>query len=251
MTDQDTQVTPDGLFSSEDSSKSDNITLSQDEIQKIVKQNLNAQEHIKNLESETKQYREQLSELQNELTKSRTIDELLESIQQQNTDTPGPTAPQINKEELLNELKAEVFRDLSAAQQSALEEQNAAEAVRAAEELYGEGYKSYVQQKAADLGVSLEQMEQYAKTSPKVFMELLGGQKSQTPTPTIGNQTLPPSNDSDIEARYKRVSTLRLMNTPEGIEARRLWESDEFQSQYRRHVLEKAQKEGSDFRNQI
>ena len=245
MTDQDTQVTPEGLFQTDDNQqKSDEITLSQDEIQKIVKQNLNAQEHIKRLESETKQYREQLSELQNELSKSRTIDELLEGIQQQN-ETPGPTAPQINKDELLNELKAEVFRDLSAAQQAALEEQNAAEAVRAAQERYGEGYKSYVQERATDLGVSLEQMEQYAKTSPKVFMELLGGQKVQTPTPTMGNQTLPPNQDTDIEATYKKVATLRLMNTPEGIEARRLWESNEFQAKYRQHILDKAEKQGS------
>jgi len=247
--DNQNQVTPDNqsLFSDDNQDKGE-PSFSQEDISKILKQNANAQEHIKNLETETAQFRSQIRELQEELQKAKSIDDLLDGLQQPN-DTPGTTSPQIDETQLLNKLKEEVFRDLSAAQQQALEEQNAAEAVRAAQEKFGDGYKSYVQQRAQELDLSLEQIENYARTSPKVFMELLGTPKGQTPSPTTGSLSAPIDSDADIEAKYRRISTLRLMNTPEGIEARRTWENPEFQAQYRRHILEKASEKGSTFGN--
>jgi len=243
------QVTPDApKFGSGDQPTTP--SFGQEDIEKMLKQNASAQDHIKELEGETKGYRQQINDLRDELAKSKSIDDLLEGMQQENQ--PGPTAPQFDEQQLLSKLKEEVFRDLSAVQQESLEDQNWVNSKAQAEQKYGTGYASYVDAKALELDVPVEQMEQYARTSPKVFMELLSGSGTSTPSPTQGTQSQPMNIDADIEARFHKVATLRLdKRTPEGRQANDTWNDPEFQKQYRQHIMDKAKTKGSSFGNQI
>lgn len=226
------------------SSDKSEVSFGKEDIEKILKQNSNATNHIKTLESETAEMRRQIKELQEELSKSHTIEELLSYERQTNSQNsePGSKTPQLNEQELLAKLKAEVFNDLTQAQQKSLEEQNWGEANRLAQEKFGEKYRSYVDQKAKELDISVKEMEQYARTSPKVFMQLLGGSTgTKQPQPTRSTQNLNLNSTPDISVQYATLIRARKQgNTPEAREARRILDDPDFQERYRLHILSKG-----------
>ena len=219
-------------------------SFNRDEIEKILKENSNAQSFIKELKSETSEMRSQIKTLQEELAKSRTIDDLFSKYGQQDFNEPGPNTPQVNEQELLAKLKAEVFAELSAEQQKAQEENNWRTALKQAEERFGEKYGSYVDARAQELGISIDDMRTYARTSPKVFLELLGGsQQRQTPRPTQSSQSgTPPGIGDDIEKQYARYVRLRNQPTEEGRQAREMLADPAFMEQYRLRILSSVTK---------
>lgn len=238
--------------SSDQSTNNQGGTFSADDIAKIVNQNRHAQDHIKTLESETASMRAELQRLQEELTRSRSIDDILAAMQQQDTNQPGPTAPQLNQAELLKTLKDEVFRDLTVAQQAAMEQQNWNESVSMLRERHGDGYAQYVDKRAQELGLPVPHLENLAKTSPRAFMELVNPGTTRSAAPTTGSYSSSPVNvDSETEAMFNKINTLRFRNTPEGREAKRTWEDPDFQRRYRVWVLEKAKTKGSQFGNTL
>jgi len=245
--DNQTQVTPDNLepeFGKGDHQPEtkQESKFSTEEIEKILKQNTNARSHIETLESETAQMRAEIKALQEQMEKSRTIDDLINTYGQQGDTTPGTTSPLVNEQELLAKLKAELKADLSAEQLREKEEQNWRESLVQAKAKFGEKYASYVDQKAQDLGIPVKDMESYARTSPKVFMELLGGSKSTSqPSPTYSSQTTSVGRaDDNIEIQYSRYVSLRKQDTPEGREAKRILQDPGFMERYRLHILSKA-----------
>lgn len=231
--------------------------FTEEDIEKILSRNSHAQQHIRTLESETAELRQQLQQLQEELGKSKSIDDLLEAMRQQDEETnmPGSTAPQLDKNELLAQLKEDVFAELNQAERARLEQQNWQETERLLREKYGEKYGFYVDERAKELDMTNEEMEALARTKPKVFMELIGERQSKasTPSPTQSSErSTPRYGDADIEIEFRRVAQLRKNPmTEEGREAARRWADPGFQARYRQHILEKARKEGSQFNNLI
>lgn len=227
-------------------------TFSAEDLAKIMNQNKHAQDHIKTLESETANMRAELQKLQEELARSRSIDDILAAMQQQDTNQPGSTAPQLNQAELLKTLKDEVFKDLSVAQQTAMEQQNWSESIKMLQQRHGEGYAKYVDQRAAELGLPVPHLENLAKTSPRAFMELVSPGTTRSAAPTTGSYSSSPVNaDAETEAMFVKINTLRFRNTPEGREAKRTWEDPDFQAKYRVWILEKAKNKGSNFGNTL
>lgn len=222
-----------------------------DDLDKILNQNRNAQDHIKTLESETAAMRAELQRLQEELARSKSIDDLLTHMRQPDQDLSGTTSPQFDQEQLLKTLKTEVFRDLTLAQQQSLERENWNKAVNTLRERHGDGYASYVDQRAKELDIPVAKMEELAKTSPNAFIELVSGGKTRTAAPTQGSQTFPLRTDAETEATFNKINALRFRNTPEGREAKRTWDDPDFQRRYRAFVLDKAKKAGSSFGNTI
>jgi len=253
--DNQTPVTPDtkAKFGSPDQGTgTSGGTFSADELNRILTQNKHAQDHIKTLETETASMRSELQRLQEELVRSKSVDDILAAMRQQDDNTPGTTPPQLNQTELLKTLKDEVFRDLSAAQQEAIEKQNWDNSVTMLKQRHGEGYAAYVDQRSTELGISVKHMENLAKTSPKAFMELVSPGANRSAAPTMGSSTASPINaDAETEAMFVKVNTLRFRNTPEGNEAKRLWTDADFQRRYRMWVLEKAKTKGSSFGNTL
>jgi len=240
-------------FGSDQGQNSNAPVFGKDDFDKILNQNRNAQDHIKTLESETAAMRAELQRLQEELIRSKSIDDLLSQMRQQDSTTtsPGTTSPQFDQEQLLKTLKAEVFRDLTQAQQQSLEIQNWNHSVAALRERHGEGYASYVDQRAKELDIPIPKLEELAKTSPNAFVELVSGKGTRSAAPTMGSQIAPPKNDADTEAMYVRINTLRYRNTPEGNEAKRVWSDPTFQQKYRMFILEKGKSKGSQFGNNL
>lgn len=212
-------------------------SFTKDDIEKILKQNTNAQSFIEQLKSETSEMREQIKVLQEELSKARTIDDLFDKYGQHDSG-PGPNTPPVNKQELLAELKADIFKEMSASEQKAKEEANWEESKRQAAERHGEKWDTYVDQRAKDLGISIQDMRTYARTSPKVFMELLGGQSQQkSSSPTQGSQRFAPQSGETVQDRYRRYIRIRHMNTEEGRQAREMLNNPVFMEEYRLAIL--------------
>lgn len=228
-------------------------SFGKDDIEKVLSQSRHAQDHIKTLETETATLRTELRVLQEEVAKSRSIDDLIAAMQQdQGTNSTGPKAPQLDQQELLTKLKQEVFRDLSTSQQQALEQKNWQQSISVLKERFGDKFGHQVDKRAEELGMPIEQMEIMAKTSPAAFIELVAGVKTtRTPAPTMGSQSAPYNSEADIEVMYARVIRLKTSNSPEGKEARKTWGDPEFQKQYRAHILSKAKKAGSSYGNMI
>lgn len=251
--DHQTPVTPDSAakFGADRVPDTKATLFGEEDITKILNQNRHAQDHIKTLETETATMRAELQRMQEELARSKSIDDLLATMQQQNTNEPGTTSPQLDQAELLNTLKDEVFKDLSLAQQRSLEMENWNKSVNALREQHGDGYASYVDRRAMELDIPVAKMEELAKTSPKAFIELVSPGTKRTPTPTMSGQSVPLNQDATLDAMFSRIQKLRQMNTPEGREAKAQWEDPGFQKQYRQYILEKAKKAGSTYGNNI
>lgn len=246
-------VTPDNAapqFGSDQGTGSTAV-FGKDEVERILNQNRHAQDHIKTLESETAAMRAELQALREELVKSKTIDDLLSGIRQPDSNQPGPTAPQIDQERLLKTLKDEIFKDLTAAQQQALERQNWEKSVTTLRERHGDGFATYVDQRAQELNIPVKKLEELAKTSPDAFVELVSPRGPRSAAPTTGSTSAPINIDKETEAYFTKISVLRLKNTPEGREAKRAWDDPDFQRRYRMWVIEKAKKVGSSYGNTI
>lgn len=234
-----------GQGSGEDQNKEpQGVTLSQEDIDGLKKSNSHAQEHIKRLESENKEFKESLREMQAELAKAATIDDLMTTYRQpESDDSPGTTSPQLDEEALLTKLKQEVFNDMTYAQQLDQENQNWSTVEAELKQRHGEGWASYVDERAQELGMTNDQMEGFAKTSPKAFMELVGGQ-TRTAQPTTGG-VVAPQGGFDSEAEMRQIAQARKdLSTPEGRAANAKWQDPEWQKKYRASVLKDVDEKG-------
>lgn len=225
--------------------QTDGVTLSQEDIDSLKKSNSHAQEHIKRIEEENKQFREDLRNMQSELQKAATIDDLMTTYRQpESDDSPGTTSPQLDEEALLTKLKQEVFNDMSYAQQLDQENQNWDTVEAELKQRHGEGWASYVDERAQELGMTNDQMEGFAKTSPKAFMELVGG-STRSAQPTQGSLIPPQGGMDDTEAEMRRIAHARKdLSTAEGREANAKWQDPEWQKKYRASVLKDVDQKG-------
>jgi len=132
-----------------------------------------AQHHIDQLEGEMANMRE-------DLAKHKAVEEVLQEINK--TPTEQVTEPQLSQEQLDalidNRLTAKTVKD----QQDA----NVSEVVDKFVVLYGDKEKAqeaYIK-KAADLGLTLEQLNTLSASSPQAVYEMFGMVKSDAPAPT-------------------------------------------------------------------
>lgn len=209
-----------------------------EDVTKLMKMNKDAQSFIDQLKTETSTLRSEVQKMQEELAKARTIDDLINTQQRyDDSDLPESKTPQLDKNELLAELEQRVFNNMTKKQQEAAEQDNWNKSLSMAKERFGDKFTDYVTDRAKELDISVKEMEQYAKTSPKAFMQLLDTKKSPV-SPTL-TQSQAPAFNTDIDAQFEKVATLRRQDTPEGREANRLWIDPEFQKKYREHILNK------------
>ena len=252
MTDQNSgEPTPAfGAADDKPASTESEVKFGKDDLDKILKQNYHAQEHIKTLETESEAAKLKLQDLESKLASASTIDDLLDNMQNMpQNNSPESTAPQFNQEAMISQLKEEVFSELSQAQLKAVEDTNWEESKKMAEERYGKEFASYVDTKATEMDLSNEQVEALAKTSPKAFMELLGGTGTPSAAPTTPGSTGVPSQSDDYD--YAKIARLRTENSEEGRDAQKLWSSTGFQAGYRKSIIDKAKAHGSEFGNRL
>lgn len=243
------------LFQSSDQGTPQNkeFNLTEDQLQKILKQNSHAQDHIKNIENENAELRERILSLSKELEQSTQFDDLLEGLASQgrSSNTSEQTAPVLDKNQLLRELKNEIFNELTAAQTKALEEQNMIAAKNYLTERFGDNVSKEMSVIAEELSLSPQYIDQLASTSPKAFEKMIESVRPKTNKTTFSpTQTSFRTNPVDnTEVDLARVGRARNLQTEEGRQAHNLWQDPEFQRQQREKILARMRGQGSSFGN--
>lgn len=200
---------------------------------------------IETLKGETKELRTKVDELSQQVSQARTIDELMERVKDYNepSDQSGQTGPRLDEDKLLSKLEERVFGKLTAQQKLSLEEQNWNASVQLLQEKYGDKYTDYVRQRSVDLSVPIEELDRLAKTSPKALLELVAGpQQKSNMQPTTPSQRTPSNSGSKTpdEEYFAKINKLRLTSGSEGAEARKVYNSKEFQKAWRQSIIDKV-----------
>lgn len=221
--------------------------IPEENVELLKKRLKDKDDFIETLKGETKDYRDKIQQLEAQLQQAKTIDELLDAVKNNEpSDTSEPTAPRLDEDKLLSKLEERVFGKLSQKQKETLEEQNWNESVTKLQEKFGEKYIDYVRNRATELKVPIEEMDRLAKTSPIAFMELVSGQQQRTTSmqPTQSNQRSSQTNQGSgqqNEEYFDKINRLRFVKGSDGDEARRVFNSKEYQANWRKHILSKVQ----------
>ena len=220
--------------------------LTKEEIESRLRRDEHGQKHIKDLESEASVMRDTIAELQSKLTEAKTIDSLFERMdQQQNKSTTSgePTASAVDVDKLLSQTDERVEALLTQRERQQREERNFTKAFNDLQATYGEKVNERVQQRARDLGLDVAEMDRLAKNAPDALVELIRGpQQARNPNqPTLSSVNGIPQNGED---ELEKFAKLRRENPKE-------YHKPETQAAYRRAILEKAKKDGSQFGNPI
>lgn len=143
----------------------------------IAKGKLEADAHIANLER-------QLAEMREDLGKEEYSKKLLDALQNKAGSTsPNTVAPKDNNSasdepnttaEADVDVESLVEQTLAKREREAKVAQNIASVEQALTESFGTEARAMVQQKAQDLGLSIERMQELAAESPQAFLSLVG-----------------------------------------------------------------------------
>jgi len=230
MTDQDTFSGETGTNKDVNFESGDNLdqgTVAPD-VDLLKKSNQHAQTHIKTLESETATMRAEIEGLKGQLEQANTLDEIMERINNNTFDqttTSEQTAPQVAQ--LVEQVKEEILGDLSSAERERVETNNWTKANEMLREKYGDKYSDFVDSRARELQMTVDQMRELARTAPEAVIALLDKETTGSPAPTtssintgaVSNQTENATYNMDY---FRKVRAENL----------RLWRNMDFQKQY-------------------
>lgn len=229
--------------------------LSEEDIQKILKRNSHAQSHIETIENENKEMRRQIDELNKKLESSKGFEDLLEGLAnpQYSSNSSGQTAPPLDKNELLQELKGSILTELQQSQAKAQAEKNFTDSFNFVSERFGEKYEEELLNISNELGLDVDHMDNLARTSPTAFKKMVEAARPSVKSnpfdvPTNSLLTNP---KADVTQYYSEIDSLRRKGGKESLQAREIWNNEEFQRNFRKSILDRAKKEGSSFGNQI
>ncbi len=148
------------------------------DVESLAKGKAASDAHIVNLET---QNRELMEELQKRTKAEEQVNRLLAESQAKETSGEGRTSPSINKEEL-----AELVRNtVQNTNNEAKAEANLQKANDHLVKLYGEKASEVFKNKARELGLQSDFLEDVARKSPEAFMNILGISASGTSAPTV------------------------------------------------------------------
>ena len=164
-----------------------------------------AQEHIKTLE-------EEMAQLKEELTKRKTTEELLDELKSGNQpmeDTPqGVELDQDRIMQLVNQTIEQKEKQSKA-------KQNAQTVASKFTEQYGAQAESAYNQIAKDAGLTVEQLNNLAATSPNVVMKLAGFETKSTPvgkpSSSINTQALNNTAKPELSAKVPKGASTKDM----------------------------------------
>lgn len=153
---------------------------------------LNAsQQHIKTLESEKRQDREQLEQARAELARMGSIDDFVKKI----SPTAAPTETQetpVVAEGLSEEKVMKMVQDrLEAQSAQAKAEQNLSLVVDKLSSVYGDKTSEHIAAKAAELQTTPAALREMAKSNPSMALTLLGGVPASSSSAPSQSTTIP------------------------------------------------------------
>ncbi len=163
-----------------------------------------SEKHIGTLEQELKALREQLS-----LTESQK--KALEALSHNSpAQPPAPTgqAPAFDVDDLLAKAEQRVYESLSRKQQEAQAATNLAACTEAAKAVFGDAYQQELLKRGSELGMSKDDIAEFAKTKPEAFKGLFGLRSEQTrPTPNFSSSfnRRPTDQDTPVQAAARAI----------------------------------------------
>lgn len=178
-------------------------------VEEALKGLQNAQQHIPNLKQELEQRDAELARLRVETEKIKTLEETLQALTSQQN-TPASTNAPVFDETRIAEL---VDRTLTQAQQKQLAQANQQTVAAALTQTFGAEAEKKFNEKAAELGVSVQEMNALAAKSPKAVLTMLGvsqqaapSQRSVSPTnSTVNTSAFQPQTTSFVGRNTKQA----------------------------------------------
>lgn len=168
------------LFSGIDSQGKERLFTNAEEAQQSWQ---SAQNFIKDTVSEKKSLEARIQELEASLNQSKKLEDALAELNQSKEETQvnepnqqqtTETTPQVDVEQLKQQIRDEVLGSLTQAQQQEVFSKNQAESIEAAMAVYGDSYEEKLRQRAKELDMTDEDIIREAQSSPKRFKELFG-----------------------------------------------------------------------------
>jgi|TARA_Y100000361_G_C11146988_1_gene338634 small-conductance mechanosensitive channel len=157
-------------------------------VEELAKGAIHGNEYITKLEGE-------MAELRSELDKRVTAEDMVQQVKRETAEqrallqqTQENTTPQLDEQQL----SALISNTIEQKDSQKLAQQNIQSVDKKMKELYGEEKAAeIVQQKALQLGVSVDKLAEIAATSPEMFFNSIGvsqgSPKVTTPAPTVGS----------------------------------------------------------------
>ena len=182
--------------------------LSIEEVEALVKRDSNAQEHIKNLEAETKGFRDRISALEAKDDETSIPDDLLDKLNKLESSDP-------NSNDLVERVTQAVTDDLSKREALQVQQENFKRVSQVVQSKFGENADVEMSKVAAENGMTLEGIIQMSHTNPKLVENLLGvASKSSSSQSTSQGQSGyneqidddKPVNVMDLRTDAKRVA---------------------------------------------
>jgi hypothetical protein len=147
------------------------------------------------------------STLREQIAKSKAAEEIVEMINQKPTESSA--TPQLTQDQLDALIEKKVTATLTAQEQAALATSNLTNVVDKFKEVYGDKDKAKeaYEQKAKDLGLSIDYVNNLAATSPKAVFELYGLKDTQS---------VPTKITSDVNSEAA-INTNVVQDTPKSV----------------------------------
>jgi len=201
-------------------------------IEDLAKGKLEADTHIQRLEGEATLTREQIGELQKKAEKNVTLSELMETMKKANKGAEEGGNPSLDTDSLSKMVK-EIMDGEHESQTKSENRRTANSAVLDKVNGDVEAARSYVAERAKQLGMSVEQVQALGEDSPSAFRTLMGIDPS-TRLPQPGVTQLPgqaPPRDTAtvIEGHHTKAYYDALKKEMGAVE---YWTDDKLQKQY-------------------
>jgi chaperonin cofactor prefoldin len=180
-------------------------------VQDALKSVPHAQKHISTLEAELAQAREAL-------TKAKAADEVYATVKEMLA--TGGKPPAVGGQEQLPDLDALLDRKLQALEAQKVAKDNTEQVKQALVAQFGDKAIETYRQKASDLGIGVETLNDLCAKSPKAALELLGVKpKPATAASTAAGSRVDPSRLASLQSPQQPKSVMGGASTSEVIAA--------------------------------
>lgn len=205
VTPPETQEEKKPLFGGVDSQGKERLFSTPEEAQQSWQ---SAQNFIKDTVTEKKSLESRIQELEAKLNQSTKLEDALAQLKtkeespvtEEQPQQATETTPQLDMEQLEQQLTEKILSKLTASQQQEVFTRNQEESINAAQSVYGSAYEDKLREAAQELGMSDEDIIKEAQANPKRFKKLfnLDKQPNRNYGPSSGVTGLPASDKPSI-----------------------------------------------------
>ena len=179
------------------------------DVNKLEKRLADSQQFIEVLKSERQSDRQKIEELEAKIQSAPTLDEIMEHINQ----NPSNTGDPVNPEDLVNKTVDAVQQQLSQTAQEEKEAQNIKEVSQILQSQFGDNVDTKVSELAANNDMSFDEIYDLARKKPKVALKLLGIEQEDasktTPSPTSSLNSIAVMNQPQDPPKRQTIMDMR------------------------------------------